>query len=250
MNSIFWTTKLVRDGYLGERENGFLALLKLYWLCMGHGPLWPQRVASVRTSKACGASTDVRPHTSSITYLLSVFGPVFHVQYGDVDKPTSQGQCLLKENPVSVSFCTSLSYSLKCRPKDKPHSYSCHPLSPMSQKKRVQGNGQAKCNAMCCVVHGWPWSEQKGSLGQDYFMINLVVDSQSDWTSLVKTAHYKIGRNTAMKASWILGQSLWILRVTDAPTETELNLLGDDASPIWLTVLALVCGMVRDKRQS
>lgn len=101
----------------------------------------------------------------------------------------------------------------------------------MSQKSRVQGSGQAKCNAMCCVVHGWPWSEQKGSLGQDYFMMNLVVDSQSDWTNLIKTAHYEIGRNPAMNASWILEQSLWILRVSEAPTEMELKLVGDDASP-------------------
>lgn len=188
------------------------------------------------------AQTWVHILAPSPTYSVTL-GQFFMCNMKMLIKPTSQGQCLLKENPISASFCTFLSYSLKGRPRDKLYS-------SMSQKKRVQGSGQAKCNAMCCVVHGWPWSEQKWSLGKDYFMMNLVVDSQSDQISLVKTAHYEIGRNTARDAFWILGQSLWILKVSEAPTEMELNLVGDDASPIWPAVLDPICGMVRDKRHN
>lgn len=135
------------------------------------------------------------------------------MQYGADDNAGILGLLFIERTPVLLCLST---FSLKVDPQMTSAPFL--PFPPPPQEKRRQRSRQVKCMATCCVVHGSPPSEQKGSLGKDYFMMYPIVDPQSDWT------HDETGRNTDMNSSCILGDSLCILsscRNTALPPQAD-----------------------------
>lgn len=113
------------------------------------------------------AKTDVRPHTT--TYVLWAD---FHVQYKDDDNAGIIG--LLFTESASVLLYLSV-FSLKRGP-EMILLLSSPP--PPQRKGAGKQAGETQCHMLCDPCP--PQSEQKGSLGKDYFMMYPVVDPQSD----------------------------------------------------------------------
>lgn len=112
----------------------------------------------------------------SPTYSVTL-GQFFMCKMEMLIKPTSQGQCLLKENPVSASFCTSLSYSLKGRPRDKPHSCSCHPLHVPEKQSTGKWAGKMQCHVLCGPWLALIWAEGEPGAG-------LLHDESCSWLTI------------------------------------------------------------------
>lgn len=91
-------------------------------------------------------------------------------------KPTSQGQCILRENPVSASFCTSLSFSLKGRPR-VGHSCSCHPLHVSEKESTGRRAGKMQCHVLCGPWLAQIWAEGESGAG-------LLHDESCSWLTI------------------------------------------------------------------